>query len=105
MTKRRSRSFAAAAAAPAPPAEPSAHAQRLAAVSEVLRIISRTPPALEEVLSVVLEGAVRLCDAAGGLGVQREGARLRRMAIARQVDGQIQRVPVGGDSPWDAAWH
>src|SRR5262249_56658324 len=62
------------------PAEPSADAQRLAAVSEVLRIISRTPTQLHTVLNEIVVRAAHLCGADHGGIALREGDLLRNYA-------------------------
>ena len=54
---------------------------RQTAVSEVLATISRSVFDLEAILTTVLQNAVRLCDAKGGLIVKRDGAVYRLAAV------------------------
>ena len=56
------------------------------AIGEVLNVISRSPSDVQPVLDVILQTAVRLCDADGG-------------TIARERDGQFLRSGQVGFSP------
>ena len=52
-----------------------------AATSEVLKVISSSPGELETVFQTLLENATRLCQAAFGSMLQREGDVFRRVAL------------------------
>ena len=51
------------------------------ATSEVLKIISSSPGALEPVFKAILENACSICDATFGSMLVRDGAALRRVAL------------------------
>src|SRR4029078_7665129 len=51
------------------------------ATSEVLKVISSSPGALETVFQTLLENATRICEAAFGSMLQREGDVFRRVAL------------------------
>jgi signal transduction histidine kinase/HAMP domain-containing protein len=51
------------------------------ATSQVLQVISSSPGELEPVFKTMLENATRICEAAFGSMLLREGARFRRVAI------------------------
>src|SRR4029078_9000973 len=51
------------------------------ATSEVLKVISSSPGALETVFQTLLENATRICEAAFGSMLQLEGDMFRRVAL------------------------
>src|SRR5262249_434219 len=55
--------------------------QQQTATSEVLKVVSSSPGELEPVFNAMLENATRICDAAFGSMVLREGDVFRRVAI------------------------
>jgi GAF domain-containing protein len=78
------------------------------ATSEVLRVISSSPGALEPVFHVMLENAMRICEAKFGNMFLIEGGRARRLAglgVPEALDQHDQRqgtfVPAAG-GPLDA---
>jgi len=67
------------------------------ATSEVLRVISSSPGELEPVFQTMLENATRICEAAFGSMLLREGDGLRRVAIHNAPPGFLEfdsRTPV-----------
>jgi transcriptional regulator with GAF, ATPase, and Fis domain len=56
------------------------------ATSEVLRIISASPGALETVFQAMLKNATRICEAAFGSMLLRDGAAYRRVALHNAPD-------------------
>jgi signal transduction histidine kinase len=67
------------------------------ATSEVLRVISSSPGELEPVFQTMLENATRICEAAFGSMLLREGDGLRRVAIHNAPAGFLEfdsRTPV-----------
>src|SRR6476659_3166381 len=67
------------------------------ATSEVLRVISSSPGELEPVFQAMLKNATRICEAAFGSMLLREGDGLRRVAIHNAPPGFLEfdsRTPV-----------
>src|SRR6478609_1630185 len=71
--------------------------EQLLAASEVLKVISSSPGELEPVFQTMLENATRICEAAFGSMLLREGDGLRRVAIHNAPAGFLEfdsRTPV-----------
>src|SRR4029450_10220414 len=70
--------------------------EQLAATSDVLQVISRSPGELEPVFNAMLANATRICEAAFGVLLVCEGTVFRSVAIHSKKghDDSWQRNPV-----------
>ena len=79
--------------------------QQQTATADVLKVISRSPGQLEPVFKVMLENAVRICDAKFGTMFLREGDAFRAVALHNAPPAYVelrQRNPVIHPHPTSA---
>src|SRR5262245_23547233 len=69
---------------------------REAAFADILRVINRSPTAIQPVLDAVATSAAHLCEAEAGSIFRRDGDKLRLLAVARSSSSTLLLAPHQG---------